>query len=828
MSKPKKPVKKVRRAGKTLQSQTASAQRRPRKRTAQTERAKGGRDLKGPRGWLVPEMEGAYGELLPRETGARPEVATKAVAIPSSLKPEGTTLVQNVPKTVWRDLLTTYRQRKAAAYKRRALAAPIVPGGRNWLPLGPSVVLKGQTVGQQPVAGRVSGIAIAPGGQTIFAASANGGVFRSTDGGTSWKALMDGFDVDPTNFASASVVCGAIALNPAAPNRVYVGTGEGDTDFMFRNGYRIVNALPAYGVGPIKTDDAGTTWISEASNPDLSGQSFFGLAVDPTAPDNVLAATTNGLYRRVPAAGGNFQWLQQQQGTYCSVAVASATGTTRFLAAQWSGAVSHSTDHGQTWAPVGTGFPTANVGRIALGVDPGNTNLFYALVASSDGALLGLYRLDIAGGAWKKVKGVPDILLGKQGDYDLAISVAPGNDNIVYLGGDRTNTYPFSGNIQRCKIQASGGGFKVSNATLIGTQAHGDIHVLVHTPGDPTELWCGCDGGVFLNRQPQGTGQFASQNSGLSCLCSNFLAQHPTDPNVLFTGLQDNGTAMTTSGPIWTHIQDGDGGYCVVNWADPSRVLVYMNGGVYRSTDGGATFAPNAVWDFGWDTMTQPVVTTPYNPGNSPDAEIVAVGAGNQVYISQNFGNSWSTTLTLPGNDIGDVFTLAFASTNRIFAATTSGAVFRADQAGSAWNVTRLDNVSAGPLGLQGLISDLAIDWTDATRASVYVAFGGQGQDRRRVWRFDGTQWEARSGPDAGNNLLNVEHNAITVDPSAPDNVYVGADIGVWHSPDRGSNWEPLENGLPDSPVYDLQIHPTQRLLRAATHGRGIYEIPLN
>jgi hypothetical protein len=82
-------------------------------------------------------------------------------------------------------------------------------------------------------------------------------------------------------------------------------------------------------------------------------------------------------------------------------------------------------------------------------------------------------------------------------------------------------------------------------------------------------------------------------------------------------------------------------------------------------------------------------------------------------------------------------------------------------------------------------------------------------------------------GPDAGQNTLNVEHNAILADPAAPDNVYTGADIGVWHSADRGLTWEPLENGLPDSPVYDLLIRPTQRLLRAATHGRGIYELAL-
>src|SRR5207244_3087183 len=158
-------------------------------------------------------------------------------------------------------------------------------------------------------------------------------------------------------------------------------------------------------------------------------------------------------------------------------------------------------------------------------------------------------------------------------------------------------------------------------------------------------------------------------------------------------------------------------------------------------------------------------------------------------------------------------------------AGTTTGKVFRADRSGSTWSLAQLDNAHTGPLGLQGLITDVAVDWSDATLASVYVAFGGQGDDRRRVWRFDGTKWEARSGPDTGHNLLNVEHNAMAVDRAAPDNVYVGADIGVWHSSDRGLTWEPLENGLPDAPVYDLQIHPTQRLLRAATHGRGIYEL---
>jgi hypothetical protein len=169
---------------------------------------------------------------------------------------------------------------------------------------------------------------------------------------------------------------------------------------------------------------------------------------------------------------------------------------------------------------------------------------------------------------------------------------------------------------------------------------------------------------------------------------------------------------------------------------------------------------------------------------------------------------------------------MSFASPTRLFMGTTTGKVFRADRAGTTWQVTQLDNVAAGALNVNGLITDVAVDWADDNRQSVYVAFGGMGT-AARVWWFDGARWQSRNGAP-GNNLLNVEHNALAVDPVAPDNVYVGADIGVWHSDDRGQNWHVFENGLPGAPVFDLQIHPTQRLLRAATHGRGVYEIPLS
>jgi len=769
----------------------------------------------GPKRWLVAQRVGTYARLVKRDTGNEVPMGSAleaAVATP-------------VAQDLWLDRLSEYKRRKvdvAPAPAAAAAAAPgfgpegaFVPGAQNWAPLGPRVVLNGQAKGNPPVGGRIAGIAVAPGGSLVYAASANGGVFRTDDGGMTWRSLMDAFDVDPTDFASTSLACGAIAIDPTNPDRIYVGTGEGDTHGMFED--RIVHALPAYrGIGPIRSDDGGLTWIREqtrAGSPRLAGKAFFSLAVDPNDPEHVIAATTEGLYERVITAGQPPEWVSRRSMIHASVIATTKNGATRFYAAEWGIGVFQSND-GVTWNAIGTGFPTTNTGRIALAAHARNPKVLYALVATAGGALRGVYRLDLTTLVWKALTNPPTLLPSPQGTYDLAIAVDPSDDALLYLGGSYVDTTPYPASIWRCRVSAAG---SITSAS-IGENAHADVHVLVHTPGDPDALWTGTDGGIFLNRNPRASGIFDARNDGLACLCPNFIAQHPTDPNILFCGLQDNGTARTLGGPVWTHITGGDGGYCVINWADPAQVLVYANGDVYRSTNGG-----QGGWSghsFGFRLMTYPIVGTPMNPAKKAEAKIVALAAVDTVFVSNDFGLTWTAVLTIPGVEI---YSLVFATPKRLFAGTTSGDVYRLDKGTTKWTSKRIDDAAAGPLGLRGPISDIGVDWSDATRSSLYIALGGTG-DYRHVWRYNGTKWDSRSGPAHANNLIDVEHNAITVDPMKANHVYVGADIGVWRSTDGGKKWEPLPNALPDAPVFDLQVHPSRRLLRAATHGRGIYE----
>ncbi|MBA2622951.1 MAG: hypothetical protein H0U88_04935 [Chthoniobacterales bacterium] len=807
----------------------------------------------GPRKWLFPILESAYTRLAPRDQAASPAAGLRprsagvasARSFHSSLQPgEGENVFAKPNQNLWLDRLREYKQRKAAS--AMALRGPspavgaFIPGAKNWTPLGPSVVLNGQAQGFPAVGGRISGIAVAPGGQLIYAASANGGVFRSDDAGQSWRSLMDAFDVDPTNFATTSLACGAIAIDGRDPRRIYVGTGEGDTYAIFAN--RILNALPAYrGIGPIRSDDGGNTWVIEETDPGspgLAGKAFFALAVDPSNRENVVAATTDGLYQRVLQPNGKAAWLRRRAGVHSSVVVTASGGSTRFFAAEWGRGVFQSAN-GQNWSALPADFPTANVGRIALAVQAPNRALCYAFVTNVKGALVGIYRRDSSVGFWKKIASPPDVLPedngSSQGDYDLAIAVDPADANLIYLGGSYFNDPQFwPASVWRCRVQAGGTGFKFAANASIGVRAHADVHVLMHAPGDPNALWCGGDGGVFLNRDPRNSANFGSRNNGLACLCPTFFAQHPTDPNVLFCGLQDNGTARTAGGSVWKHVNGGDGGYCVINWADPKQVLVFANGSIYRSTNGGSDHNAWTRRDFPWAMMTEPIVAAPYNPANLAEAKIVALASAQQtssgmrrvVYLSNDFGATWATIIPIP--TAAGLYSLTLASATRFFVGTAAGEVFRVQRSGATWTATRIDDAGAGPLGLRGLISDIAIDWADASLASIYVSFGGLG-DERRVWHFDGTRWKSRSGPSGATigNLLDVEHNALCVDPIAPNHVYVGADIGVWHSADRGQNWEPMPNGLPDAPIFDLQIHPTRRLLRATTHGRGLYEFAL-
>ena len=791
---------------------------------------------RGPKGWLLPFLETRASRIIHKGEKVQPVNAIENYI--STLQPErhGSEALAPLPPTFWLDTIRAFHQRRAQERRlagkrgRPVPGEPGIPGQSNWVPIGPSVARKGQAGGKPGVSGRVARIAVAPGGSRVYVATALGGVWRSDDGGTTWLTNEDSFDIDPTTFGATSLCCGAIAIDQAMPDRVYVGTGEGDTSDLFSR--RFLNALPSYrGIGPVRSDDGGATWHTEPvapGSPALAGQSFYALAVDPGDRENVIGATSGGLYRREPDGAGGYQWVQKRTGVHSDVVVARSGSTTTFFAAAWGDKVYSSPD-GNTWTVVGSSFP-GGASRISLAVRPTDPSVLYALVADAGFNLLGIYRLDGGGGSWKAVSGAPSFL-GGQADYTCAIAVDPNDASTIYLGaGSYFYMGDYSGTVYRGTVSPSGGAYTIAT-TYIGGTVHGDIHHLTHAPGDSNTLWLGCDGGAFVSTNPTGAATFQQRNAGLATLAMNYFSQHATQPAVIFCGAQDNGTIRYTGEEAWKLVVEADGGYCVVNWNDPYSAIIFQNGSLQRTTDGGATFGGITPAGYFWSlgVMAPPIAGAP--PSGTPaDAKVVALGA-DRPYLTTDFGTSWTSLPTGTASDVlpNLIFSLAFASASKLYVSTTAGQVYRYDNSGASWSRTRIDNAAGGALPLANIITHIAVDLADASGNSIYITFGGSG-DYRHVWHFDGTAWSARSGSAAGASdaLLDVEHNAVAVDPMTPGTIFVGADVGVWRSIDSGMTWSVFSDGLPDAAVLDLKVHAASRLLRASTHGRSLFEIKLD
>jgi photosystem II stability/assembly factor-like uncharacterized protein len=796
---------------------------------------KPGPEGRGPKEWFLRFMEERASRLGP--IGQKTEGPPGLEKLSSTLLPglKGNLAFAPQRSTFWQDAILEFHKRRQGSRTRgkrpNGPGEPGVLGQSNWVPIGPSIIRKGQAGGRPGMSGRIARIAIAPGGSTVYVATALGGVWRSDDGGATWNTNEDSFDIDPTAFGATSLCCGAIAIDPASPNRVYAGTGEGDVSDIFSQ--RFLSYLPCYrGVGPVRSDDGGSTWHTEAiaaGSPSLAGQSFYELAVDPGDRDNVVGATSAGLYHREPDGIGGYQWAQVRTGVHSDVVAARSGSTTTFFAAAWGDQVYSSPD-GTTWTAVGTGFPSGAT-RISLALRSTDPSVLYALVADSGFNLLGLYRLDGGAGAWKLVSGTPSFL-GGQADYTCAIAVDPNDATTVYLGAGSTFAgSEWSGTVYRGSITPGGSAYSMTS-TYIGGSVHGDIHHLVLAPGDSNTLWLGSDGGAFLSINPKAASpSFTQENVGLATLAMNYFSQHPSQPAVIFCGAQDNGTSRYTGEEAWLEVVEADGGYCVVNWNDPYKVIIFQNGSVQLTTNGGSSFTGVTPPGYSWVSgiMAPPIGGAP--PSGTPaDAGVIMLGA-DRPYLSTTFGSSW---VTIPSGTSSDalpslIFSVAFASASKAYVGTTGGQVYRYDLSGSTWSRTRIDNAAGGPLPLSGIVTKIAVDLADPSGNSIYITFGGSG-DYRHVWHFNGTAWGSRSGPSAGaaTALLDVEHNAIAVDPANTSTIFVGADIGVWKSTDGGTTWAVFSDGLPDAAVLDLKVHSTARLLRASTHGRSLFEIKLD
>src|SRR5262245_31328335 len=432
---------------------------------------------------------------------------------------------------------------------------PIAVHAQTWLELGPAPV-----DGFGGATGRVSAIACSPtNANRVFVAGADGGVWRTTDGGATWTPLTDGM---PTT------AIGALAMDPTNENVLYAGTGEGN----FANHSR-------YGLGVLKSTDGGASWQLLASAT-FAGRCFSRIAVNPASPLTVYAAVTQaGGFPALAAAKGHpgasgpkgafksvdggVSWTQLSGGLpgldATDLAIDPVAPGTLYAAIGYpfgsaANGVYKSVDSGATWTKLAGGLPTGVVGRVSVAVAPSNRNRLYALFvnpadATGGGATtMGAFRSDNAGTTWVSIP--VGSFQNTYGWYLSVISVQPTNPDVAFFGGV---------SVQRT-INA---GTSFSNVSAL----HPDNHALAWDASG--RLLCGDDGGVHRTANLGASWQVLNTGLGLIQFYAG-LSTHPTDDNVIVGGTQDNGTNRRSgSSLLWETVLGGDGGWTQINQANP-------------------------------------------------------------------------------------------------------------------------------------------------------------------------------------------------------------------------------------------------------------------
>jgi hypothetical protein len=422
-----------------------------------------------------------------------------------------------------------------------------------------------------------------------------------------------------------------------------------------------------------------------------------------------------------------------------------------------------------------------------------------------------------------------------------------------------------------------------ADATYRGLNIHADGHAIAF-PSDrlAAPVWIACDGGVFSSATGA-NGSFQPRNTGLAITEMTYLAQRRDTDAVVFCGCQDNGTVRFRGEPAWFESPRGDGGGVAIDpideyrimrqyiragrWAGDATTLPTFAPGLFVATDGGAGAAS-------WSSLSFPPAgtaptfaqKTAVNVENSRTAfygpiavadnvgTTVAAFGTNRVWYTRDWGATWTTLPTNtnpyaagadPTQDVlddpnpgmlwtnrdlppGATTALAFASGTRLFVATRRQVWRLDDTGGSGGPFTKTALPTAG-LPPARVITALAV--ADAATGSLYVTLGlATGS---QVFFFPGgaaTNW-IDANLNAGGTTLAVPCHAVVVDPANPDVVFVGSDVGVWRAQKTGAtvwSWALFSQGLPEAAVVDLAVHPLTRLLRAATHGRGVWEIEID
>lgn len=665
--------------------------------------------------------------------------------------------------------------------------------GVNWVERGP-----------RNCGGRTRAIMIDPNDvtkKTVWAGSVGGGLWKTTD----ITATNPNWIPQDDLFANLAVT--TICNNPANTQVMYFGTGEGYS-----------NADAIRGLGIWKTTNGGTTWAQLVSTNNANFYSVNRMVVHSSG--DVYAATNTGLYRSQNAGVTWTKVLGSGVGAITNNISDVETGADNsvWASTRTNGEIYKSpSGDAATWVKLNTGangFPSGTASRIDFALAPSNAQVCYAYVAEGGG--VNFYKTTDGGASWTLLPkpvdadgGIGNDITRTQYWYDMSIAVDPNNPNHFYVGGvDLFKSSNGGTSWQQVTHWYGGFGFQY---------AHADQHIVLFEPGNSAVVYFGNDGGVFRSSNATAaipTVVFKGNNYNVTQFYA--CAIHPTAyTNYFLAGAQDNGSHQYTSTGInnTTQVTGGDGCFTHIDQNEPQyQFTSYVYNSFYRSINGGATFTNISTAGGSF------VNTSDYDDV----ANIMYAYSASGTYVRWTNATTGSTfqTVALSGGTTGTItaITVSPNTANRVFMGV-SGKIFRVDNANTVATGSAGIQINAGAGMPTGSISCIAVETGNDNH--LIVTYSNYGVNS--VWETinGGTNWTSIEG-----NLPDMPIRWALISPNSNTQAMLATEVGVWTTDlmNGGATvWAPSNNGLANVSTQMLQLRASDKMVIAATHGRGLY-----
>jgi len=742
--------------------------------------------------------------------------------------------------------------------KMAAVASGPTTFNGSWTNVGPSPIWE---IVRSSVAccgffnGRIGALAFNDAGEFVLG-GAQGGIWIFDYGTGTWSPKTD-------YLGSLAIGALANAASDGGQDILYAGTGEG-----------ALSGDSYFGNGVLKSLDGGHTW-AHVSGDYFRSVSISRLVVDPTDPDHLYAAVLRGrggARRTSPPIHSKFGiWESKDGGVTWTLDMATPPGTNGatdlemdpldpqiLYASIWGDLIYKSTDGGKKWAPIMNGLPAKynayNLTRwsIAISHPVGLDPVLYVgsdvIDDAGDYQPSMLWRSDDEGGSWAPLpttgfNGSDDSVedyCGGQCFYDNVVEVDPSNTDIVYAAG-QFNYDIGSGGIFR----SDDGGLTWKN---LGWDQHPDFHAFAFG-SDPNEILSGSDGGVFWSgdrggRLP-GAGDEGDVSAadwehvnayGLSIAQFTSIATNPTLPGRFWGGTQDNGTMRkSTVSDSWFDMYSGDGGQVLVDPTDYNYVFgTYYGISPYRADDGGTFFFNNTSitnginvndrsdfyipWVMNKDNPDQLFLGT-YRLYRTDNAKTANASDVRWTAISPDLTSGCAGTAPNGARNCS-ISAIGIGGGTAVYTGSLDGVVYIATDGKTSNSPTwqRIDQVGVP----KRPVTSIAVDRSNYRTAYVSYAGFAAGTPGRPGHVYKTTD-AGHSWTDISGNLPDTPVNSLILDPSFPNTLYAGTDVGPFVTYDGGAHWSAMGTDFPIVAIWQLDLDPSHRTMIAGTHGRGAF-----